>query len=69
MKYKQKIRIGKHVQDLFRIEEVKGIGKEIGGRVKIEIIADGKLQWAYEGDWICQKEDGSWTIEKGGQHE
>ena len=67
---KQRIKVGQHVLDLWKIFEVKAINKGINGKIRVMILTSkGIYEWAEEGDFLCQREDGQWEIEKkeGGQ--
>lgn len=65
MKYKQCIQAGNNVNDILKLPCVTTVRKLDSGRYVYELVLN-KKQWlppiAVEGDWICQDEDGEWTV-------
>lgn len=63
MKYKSKTKVDKNVQGIFSLECVRAIRKSSLFGIVVKVMLDGVEADAFEGDWICQKEDGRWTVE------
>lgn len=62
-----KVEVGKHIQDIFPLECVSSIDKSADGKVRVMVREyNGMYSWAYEGDFICQREDGLWMVVKKG---
>lgn len=66
----EKIRVSRHVQDLFNLECVKRVIKMPSGKVNVdfnlEYMRDCDFM-AEEGDWICRTASGKWIVKKGGE--
>lgn len=59
----QKIEVGKHILNIFNLECVISVDKRFDGGVMAMVREfNGKCTYAYEGDFICQMEDGNWTV-------
>lgn len=66
---KQKMQFtGKSLDDTMSLPCVRAIAKTDGGKLKAKVkTAPRSYEYAEQGDWIIQEDDGHWRIEKGGQ--
>ena len=59
-----RVRIGKRIEDIFRLECVREIRKSELFGIIVKVMIDGEPIDAYEGEWICRHDDGRWSIEE-----
>ena len=67
---KQRIKVEeRHIADLWRLPCVNGLAKIHDGGILVGIgsQAKGQLALAYEGDWLIENDDHTWSVEKGGE--
>lgn len=65
---KQRIKISqRNIGDLWRLPCVQGLAKTLGGKMMVAIGPQAVEQLAYEGDWIVQNDDDTWSVQKGGE--
>ena len=66
MNFKQAIKIGRGIEDVFRLPCVAAIRKDIFGAAFYDlygfIMHDGRSVSAREGDWICEDNEGKWHL-------
>ena len=64
---KERVKIGKNVTDIMRMECIYSCHKDGDGRL-CYLLYDwddaGQYIEAHEGDWLVQDEDGKWRVEK-----
>ena len=65
---KQRIKIEeRHIADLWRLPCVNGLAKTHDGGMLVGIGSQAVEQLAYEGDWLIENDDHTWSVEKGGE--
>lgn len=65
---KQRIKISqRNIGDLWRLPCVQGLAKTLDGKMMVAIGPQAVEQLAYEGDWIVQNDDDTWSVQKGGE--
>ena len=72
MKYKQMIKVGRHIRNIFDLPCVNSVFKTEKGLPLYEVYAQ-NAKWASVGQWLCEDEEGQWwvldndKVEKGGR--
>jgi hypothetical protein len=66
MEFKQSIRIGKGINDVFGLQCVAAVRKDLFGGVFYDLFGymmhDGNNVTAREGDWLCEDYYGKWHL-------
>ena len=66
MNFKQSIRIGRHIENVFRLPCVAAVRKDIFGAAFYDlygfVMHDNKGAVAREGNWICEDDSGRWHL-------
>ena len=66
MSMRQKIHFtGKNLNDIFYLPCVVGIGKD-GSNKPFLCLKNYLLSYAYVGDWLVEEDNGTWSVERGG---